>query len=104
MHSLLPCTSGSKLVPGFFVSGGCQTQDEATETGNDDSQQVVDLPVKQPYAAQLHQSGVTQALSSVVVPLDSNALRVVEATAGKSLRIHVCSFDFGMPSHTLAVF
>jgi hypothetical protein len=92
MHSLLPCTSGSKLVPESFVSGGCQTQDEATETGNDDSQQVVDSPVKQPYAARLPQSGVTQAPSSGVVPMDSTAVRVVEATAGKSLRIHVYSF------------
>ena len=90
MQSLLPCTSGSKLVPGSFVSGGCQTEDEATETRNDDSQQVVDSPIKEPYAARLHQSGVTQALSSAVVPLDSNALRVVEATAGKSL--HTCVF------------
>jgi hypothetical protein len=87
---------GSKHVTEALVSGGCQTKDEAAETGNGDSQQVVDSPVKEPHAhAQLPQSGITE-LSSILVPLDSNALQVVEATAGKSMRIHVHSFNFGL--------
>jgi hypothetical protein len=96
VHSLLPCTSGSKHVIEALVSGGCQTEDEAEETGNGYSQEVVDSPVKEPHAyAQLPQSGVTEP-PSVLVSLDSNALEVVEATVGKSMRLHVHSFNFGL--------
>lgn len=79
MHSLLPCTSGSKLGTQELVSGGCRTQDEATFAENDDSLQVVDSPVEQPHALpRLHQPAVME-LPSVVMPLDRNALRVEES-------------------------
>jgi hypothetical protein len=94
--SLLPCMFGSKHVTEALVSGGCQTKDEAAETGNGDSQEVVDSPVKKPHAhAQLPQSRVTEP-PSVLVPLDSNALEVVEAIVGKNMRLHVHSFNFGL--------